>query len=293
MTTTTQPDTRTELEKDAANLLFALHDAWGYVHRSCTIEPIRDRILALMRKHGDFADLHPPHATSPGPTIELLDQFVSLFDESVALMAEQAKSVGLTHVTLHGPSGDLMFRLKQVADSARALIARRVQPTTPHAEFEVWQGAEMVASTSGPRAEAYTEAQNYAAQYQLDGPVSINEVVRVPVLRASGPLSVPLNKDESYPLKARVFRRHMPDEWVLEIEGMIGTCHVTSRHTQPLHLAPEDVPGLPSRHGTIDSLGEDDINEIAEKFATRDYLHDYPATVYDIVREVERRLQEQ
>jgi len=53
-----------ELEKDAANLLFALHDAWPYVHRHCTIESKKKAIQALMVKHGDFADLQP---TAPQP----------------------------------------------------------------------------------------------------------------------------------------------------------------------------------------------------------------------------------
>lgn len=51
-----------ELEKDAANLLFALRDAWPYVHGHCTIESRKKAIQALMVKHGDFADLHPPAA---------------------------------------------------------------------------------------------------------------------------------------------------------------------------------------------------------------------------------------
>jgi hypothetical protein len=50
------------LEKDAANLLFALHDAWPYVHGQCTIESKKKAIQALMIKHGDFADLQPPAA---------------------------------------------------------------------------------------------------------------------------------------------------------------------------------------------------------------------------------------
>jgi hypothetical protein len=51
-----------ELEKDAANLLFALHDAWPYVHGNCTIESKKKAIQALIVKHGEFADLHPPAA---------------------------------------------------------------------------------------------------------------------------------------------------------------------------------------------------------------------------------------
>jgi hypothetical protein len=56
-----------ELEKDAANLLFALHDAWPYVHGNCTIESKRKAIQALIVKHGDFADLHPPAAQPAVP----------------------------------------------------------------------------------------------------------------------------------------------------------------------------------------------------------------------------------
>jgi hypothetical protein len=63
-----------ELEKDAANLLFALHDAWPYVHGHCTIESRKKAIQALMVKHGDFADLHPPAAQR---------QWVGLTDEEI------------------------------------------------------------------------------------------------------------------------------------------------------------------------------------------------------------------
>jgi len=60
-----------ELEKDAANLLFALHDAWPYVHGHCTIESKKKAIQALMVKHGDFADLQPT-TTQPAPVQEQL-----------------------------------------------------------------------------------------------------------------------------------------------------------------------------------------------------------------------------
>jgi hypothetical protein len=48
----------TALQEDAANLLFALHDAWPYVHERCTIKAKKERISALMKKHGDFAECH-------------------------------------------------------------------------------------------------------------------------------------------------------------------------------------------------------------------------------------------
>ena len=64
-------NTLSELEKDAANLLFALHDAWPYVHQWCTIESTKKSIQALIVKHGDFADLHEPQKKSPGQTDQL------------------------------------------------------------------------------------------------------------------------------------------------------------------------------------------------------------------------------
>ena len=65
---------KTELEEDSVNLLFAVHDAWPYVHRHCTIDSIKKRIQALMVKHGDFADLHPrPSAKWVGLTDEEKD----------------------------------------------------------------------------------------------------------------------------------------------------------------------------------------------------------------------------
>jgi hypothetical protein len=45
------------LEQEKADLLFALHDAWPYVHQWCTIESKRKPIQALIVKHGEFADL--------------------------------------------------------------------------------------------------------------------------------------------------------------------------------------------------------------------------------------------
>ncbi len=59
-----------ELEKDAVNLLFALHDAWPYVHGHCTIESNRKAIQALIVKHGEFADIH----TSPPQRKPMTDE---------------------------------------------------------------------------------------------------------------------------------------------------------------------------------------------------------------------------
>jgi len=68
--------TLSELQKDATNLLFALHDAWPYVHQHCTIESNKKAIQALIVKHGDFADLQPPAAQRP---------WVGLTDEEIGM----------------------------------------------------------------------------------------------------------------------------------------------------------------------------------------------------------------
>ena len=70
-----------ELQKDAANLLFALYDAWPYVHGYCTIESKREKIQALMTKHGEFADLHPP-AAQPAPTVQEPLGKLCVFDDA-------------------------------------------------------------------------------------------------------------------------------------------------------------------------------------------------------------------
>jgi len=46
------------------------------------------------------------------------------------------------------------------------------------AEFEVWQGDEMVAGANGPRSDALREVMHYAGLYRQDGPVQVFEVVR-------------------------------------------------------------------------------------------------------------------
>jgi hypothetical protein len=48
----------TELQEDAPALLFALHDAWPYVHSSCTLDRIKKNHRKLMQKHGDFSEFH-------------------------------------------------------------------------------------------------------------------------------------------------------------------------------------------------------------------------------------------
>jgi hypothetical protein len=61
----------------------------------------------------------------------------------------------------------------------------------------------------------------------------------------------PSDSGGSYPLQAHIWKRD--NEWVLEISGIINDCNFTSRHTEPLTTAPEDVAGLPSLYATHDS----------------------------------------
>jgi len=50
----------------------------------------------------------------------------------------------------------------------------------------------------------------------------------------------------AWPLRARVWKRESTQEWVLEIVGTLGDTDMNIRHTQPLSVAYENVPGLPA-----------------------------------------------
>lgn len=49
------------------------------------------------------------------------------------------------------------------------------------AEFEIYQNDDIVASSSGPRDQAWREIMHYAAVYGQDGPVEVFEITRTPV----------------------------------------------------------------------------------------------------------------
>ena len=51
---------------------------------------------------------------------------------------------------------------------------------------------------------------------------------------------------EDWPLRAKVWRRDSTSEWVLEISGTLCDTYMHCRHTQPLSVQFEDVPGLPT-----------------------------------------------
>ena len=51
---------------------------------------------------------------------------------------------------------------------------------------------------------------------------------------------------EPWPLRAKVWRRESTQDWVLEIDGTINDTNMNCRHTQPLSVPIEDVPGLPT-----------------------------------------------
>ncbi|AWP80966.1 hypothetical protein [Bordetella bronchiseptica] len=52
------------------------------------------------------------------------------------------------------------------------------------AHFDLWQDDMVVATASGPRSQALNEIQHYAAMYSPDGPVQIEEVIRIPLSAA-------------------------------------------------------------------------------------------------------------
>lgn len=51
---------------------------------------------------------------------------------------------------------------------------------------------------------------------------------------------------EFHRLKAFIWKRDSTEEWVLELSGSINDTFFINKHTQSLHVAPEDVAGLPS-----------------------------------------------
>ncbi|MBR8657643.1 DUF551 domain-containing protein, partial [Achromobacter sp. Marseille-Q0513] len=71
-------------------------------------------------------------------------------------------------------TSQLINVLRAACDAAAVGDARE-------AHFDLWQDGMVVASASGPRAQALQEIQHYAAVYSQDGPVQIEEVIRIPL----------------------------------------------------------------------------------------------------------------
>ena len=71
-----------------------------------------------------------------------------------------------------------------------------------------------------------------------------------------------------WPLRAKVWKRESTQEWVLDIDGTLGSVNMTCRHTQPLSVAYEDVPGLPALYQAEPQevgLTDEEIEAIAKK----------------------------
>lgn len=45
-------------------------------------------------------------------------------------------------------------------------------------EFEIYAGEQMVAGATGPRADAWVEAMNYASMYATEGVIEVQEITR-------------------------------------------------------------------------------------------------------------------
>jgi hypothetical protein len=66
------------------------------------------------------------------------------------------------------------------------------------------------------------------------------------------------------PLKACVWKRDSTQEWVLEIEGIINDTDGNWRHTQPLTVPIEEVPGLPTHYRDEPAAATDETLESAK-----------------------------
>ncbi len=62
-----------------------------------------------------------------------------------------------------------------------AIKAYQRQQNSADAHFDLWQDDMVVASASGPRGQALAEIRHYAAVYAQDGPVQVEEVIRIPL----------------------------------------------------------------------------------------------------------------
>lgn len=116
----------------------------------------------------------------------------------------------------------------------------------------------LVAHTAAPRTEeverlAYLEAEarRFAGMYPEASDWRNTFVIfadKIAALASLPPSDVHTRQGgEDWPLRARVWTRTSvtPHEKVLEIEGVIDDCHMTTRHTQSMNVADSDVPGLP------------------------------------------------
>lgn len=62
--------------------------------------------------------------------------------------------------------------------------------------------------------------------------------------------------NQEYPITGRIWWRESTQEWVMEVEGKINGCCFVNRHTQPAHIKPEDVAGLPTHYDTVQLLAQ-------------------------------------
>lgn len=72
-----------------------------------------------------------------------------------------------------------------------AIKAYQSQQGATEAHFDLWQDDMVVASAFGPRDRALAEIQHYAAVYGQDGPVQIEEVIRMPISALTPPPEAP------------------------------------------------------------------------------------------------------
>lgn len=140
-----------------------------------------------------------------------------------------------------GPSdtpGSPRDRVIATASRARQALARldaleaKTTPDTPLAHLDAFMKGFDHTGT-GDAEDAAASLEEWAA---------LRETLAGAMRRSWG-YSAPC-----HPLDACVWFRRSTGEWILEIEGGIGETSLGARHTQPGHLNPEDVPGLPTLH---------------------------------------------
>lgn len=104
--------------------------------------------------------------------------------------------------------------------------------------------------------------------------------VIVPVLKAQQPAT---GEPAAWPLMARVWKRESTQEWVLEIAGTLGDTDMNIRHTQPLSVAYENVPGLPTFYTHPAPSVPADVVRDAERWRT--FLATRPSNTHEVVND--------
>jgi hypothetical protein len=96
--------------------------------------------------------------------------------------AEIQSIIGIPKEISFGGAAQIASAMRVCRAIERAAIeAYQRQQIASDAHFDLWQDDMVVASASGPRGQALAEIRHYAAVYAQDGPVQVEEVIRIPL----------------------------------------------------------------------------------------------------------------